>query len=300
MKQKGCIGIDIGGTNLRLALVDQEGRILARSEEATLPAAGLPFLLSRLEFALQGLQETALSGGMEVAAVGVGVPGLVCRDGVVRASVNIPALEGVPLGEEIARTVGVPVLLVNDANASAVAEHRFGAGRDCSSLLVVTLGTGIGAGLILDGRLWTGADGAAGEFGHITVEPQGRRCGCGASGCLEQYASATAISGGSGDAEKVAVRARAGDAGALAIFTEAGRYLGIATAGVVNLLNLDAVILTGGVSGSFEFLEPALRRELSARSFAVPGARVRILKGSLDNDAGVLGAAALARASLPS
>ncbi|WP_136526473.1 ROK family protein [Geomonas ferrireducens] len=299
MKGKGCIGIDIGGTNLRLALVDQEGRVLARNEEATLPAAGLPFLLSRLEFALEGLRETARSAGMEVVAVGAGVPGLVGRDGVVRASVNIPALEEVRLGEEIEKTVGLPVLLVNDANACAVAEHRFGAGRGCSSLLVVTLGTGIGAGLILDGRLWTGADGAAGELGHVPVEPLGRPCGCGARGCLEQYASATAISGGSGDAEAVAAMARGGDAGSLTLFAEAGRYLGIAAAGVVNLLNLEAVILAGGVSGSFELLEPSLRRELSARSIAVPGARVRILKGSLGNDAGVLGAAALACSSLP-
>ena len=159
---------------------------------------------------------------------------------------------------------------------------------------MLTIGTGVGAGLILDGRLWTGIDGAAGEFGHITVEPNGRPCGCGNRGCLEQYASATAISPERGGAAAVALRARQGDAGAAALFEQAGRYLGIAAAGVLNLLNLEAIILGGGVAESFELLAAPMRREILARSFAIPAARVRVVKGELGDDAGVLGAAVTA------
>lgn len=294
MRQELCIGVDLGGSNLRLALSDREGRVLARCAEATLPAAGLDPLLARLLSALKRLREEALKQGATVAAVGLGLPGLVLKDGVVRSSVNLPPLEGVNLPRDLSAELGVPVLAINDANAGALGEKRYGAGRKYASLIMLTIGTGVGGGLILDGKLWTGADGTAGEFGHIPVEPEGRPCGCGSRGCLEQYASATAISGGSGDAAAVASRARQGDVEALARFAEAGRYLGIAAAGVVNLLNLEGIILGGGVAESFELLAPALRRELDSRTFPVPGARVRVERGELGDDAGVLGAAALA------
>lgn len=294
MRRQLRIGVDLGGSNLRLALVDREGRVLARSAQPTLASEGLDSLLSRLLSALRGLKEEATKEGASVSAVGLGLPGLVCRDGVVRSSVNVPCLDGVDLAREVSGALGTPVAALNDANAGALGEMRYGAGRSYASLIMVTVGTGIGAGLVLDGKLWTGADGAAGEFGHIPVEPEGRPCGCGSRGCLEQYASARALSGGSGDAALVAGRARQGDAEALALFAEAGRYLGIAAAGVVNLLNLDAVILGGGVTESFDLLAPSLRRELISRTFPVPGGRVRIEKGELGKDAGVLGAAAFA------
>lgn len=296
MRQELCIGVDLGGSNLRLALSNREGRVLARCAEPTLPAAGLDPLLARLLSALKRLREEALKQGATVAAVGLGLPGLVLKDGVVRSSVNLPPLEGVNLPRDLSAELGVPVLAINDANAGALGEKRYGAGRKYASLIMLTIGTGVGGGLILDGKLWTGADGTAGEFGHIPVEPEGRPCGCGSRGCLEQYASATAISGGSGDAAAVAGRARQGDVEALARFAEAGRYLGIAAAGVVNLLNLEGIILGGGVAESFELLAPALRRELDSRTFPVPGARVRVRveRGELGDDAGVLGAAALA------
>ncbi|QXE91155.1 ROK family protein [Geomonas subterranea] len=294
MTRELCIGVDLGGSNLRMALVDRQGSVLARSAEPTLPAAGLDSLLSRLLAGVGRLQGEATRIGARTVALAVGVPGLVCSDGVVRASVNVPGLEGVPLARELSLATGLPVAALNDANACAVGEKRYGAGRDYRSLIALTIGTGVGAGLILDGKLWTGADGAAGEFGHIPVEPEGRPCGCGSRGCLEQYASAGAIAGEGGDAAVVANRARLGDAAALAVFAEAGRYLGIAMAGVVNLLNLEAVIVCGGVARSFDLLAPALLRELDSRTFSVAGGRVRVEPGMLGDDAGVLGAAATA------
>ncbi|MBJ6749344.1 ROK family protein [Geomonas anaerohicana] len=294
MRRELCIGIDLGGSNLRFALVDRQGRVLARCTEPTLPAAGLASLLARLLAGVERLRQQGAGMGYRTVALAVGVPGLVCSDGVVRASVNVPVLEGVPLARELSVATGMPVAALNDANACALGEKRYGAGRGYRSLIALTLGTGVGSGLILDGKLWTGVDGAAGEFGHIPVEPEGRPCGCGSRGCLEQYASAGAIARDGDDAAAVARRARRGDAVALAVFAEAGRYLGIAAAGVVNLLNLEAVLLCGGVAQSFDLLAPTLRRELVSRTFPVSGGRVHVEQGALGDDAGVLGAAVAA------
>ena len=304
-----CLGVDVGGTNLRCALVTAEGGVLGRESLATDIGSGRDLFLERLLGLLARMRARAEAQGKRVCAVGLGVPGLFCNDGVLRSSVNLVALEGLDLAQAARAGTGLPTVALNDANASAVGELRFGAGRPFASFLMMTLGTGVGAGLILDGRLWTGIDGVAGEFGHVTVEPNGRRCGCGNSGCLEQYSSASAIAslalslgldagGGRLDAARVAALARQGDPKACAIFQQAGSYLGIAGASAVNLLNLEAIILGGGVAASFDLLAPVLRQEIAGRTFPIPGARVRVLKGELGDDAGVLGAAASAFALL--
>jgi glucokinase len=303
LMQSVCIGVDVGGTNLRCALVDRNGVILRRASQATDIASGRAPFLSRLTQLINRLQCEAEVLNLQVAAVGLGIPGLIANDGMVRSSVNLLPLEGVNLAEIVSAGIGLPVLSLNDANAAAVAEQRFGAGKPFASFLMLTLGTGVGAGLVLDGKLWTGIDGSAGEFGHITVEPDGRLCGCGNRGCLEQYASATAIADfaaldaangkGQGCAE-TAKRALKGDPAAVAIFQRAGNYLGIAAAGVLNLLNLEAIVLGGGVAESFELLAAPMLSEIAARAFAIPAARVRVVKGELGDDAGVLGAAASA------
>jgi len=298
-----CIGVDVGGTNLRCALVSGSGVVLRRVSQPTRVAAGCPSFLSRLLLSLSRLKEQAEADGVRVAAVGLGVPGLITAQGVIRSSVNLVPLQGLNLAQAVTEGVGLPALALNDANASAIGEQRFGAARPYRSSLMLTIGTGVGAGLILDGRLWTGIDGSAGEFGHITVEPEGRPCGCGNRGCLEKYASATAITacaagtvreGEGGDAAAVAARALQGDAASARIFEQAGRYLGIAAAGVLNLLNLEAIVLGGGVAGSFELLAAPMRREIGVRAFAIPAARVRIVQGELGDDAGIMGAAAAA------
>jgi glucokinase len=304
-QQSVCLGVDVGGTNLRCALIDPNGVVLGRDSLATDIASGRDSFLERLLGLLTRLKTEAEAQGLRVGAVGLGVPGLFSNDGILRSSVNLVPLEGLNLAQLVSAGVGLPAVALNDANASAVGEQRFGAGRPFASFLMVTLGTGVGAGLILDGKLWTGIDGVAGEFGHLTVEPNGRRCGCGNRGCLEQYASATAIASlaaslgvaaGSGrpDAARVAALAREGDPKACAVYEQAGAYLGIAAAGVVNLLNLEAIILGGGVAESFDLLAPVLRREIHQRAFALPGERVQVLKGELGDDAGVLGAAGTA------
>ena len=324
--EKVCIAADIGGTNLRCALVTETGVILRR-EQCSTDVSGSDNFLSQLLRSVERLKDAATGEGLTVQGVGLGVPGLVCSDGAVYACVNLSCLNGVKLAHEVSQRCGVPVLALNDANASALGEFRFGAARPFRSSVTVTIGTGVGSGLILDGRLWTGIDGAAGELGHVTVEPQGRPCGCGNRGCLEQYLSASAIAAAARnlaapdaaadfphgaapdaaaastaaapdaaapDAAAVAERAVLGDAAALAIFEEAGRYLGIAAAGILNLLNLEAIVLGGGVARSFDLIAPAVRREIAGRAFAVPANRARILCGELGDNAGILGAAAAA------
>ncbi|HEY6871603.1 MAG TPA: ROK family protein [Geobacteraceae bacterium] len=310
---RACIGVDIGGTNLRFALVGAQGAIHLRERSQTEISLGRESFLERLVSGIGAVQKSAHPLGLEVHAVGMGIPGLIARSGVVLSSPNLKAIEGVNLKEAVAQATGLPVIAVNDANAAAYGEKSYGAGRVFDSFLLLTLGTGVGSGLILNGELWSGIDGVAAEYGHATVEPDGLPCHCGNRGCLEQYASASALAaaalraldeGGAGalaglprsdiTAETVAAAARRGDPLALALFEKAGRYLGIAGATVVNLLNPEAILLGGGVAASFDLLAEPIRREILDRAFTVPARRVRIVKGELGDDAGILGAAALA------
>lgn len=298
---QALIGIDVGGTNLRFALVREDGSILERRRTATCRTA--PLFLQQLSDGIGFLAGRAASAGCTIAGVGVGMPGLISPSGYVHSSVNLPYCEGISLSSEISRMTGLPVKVGNDANASAAGENCFGAGREFPSFLMITLGTGVGGGLVLAGRLWTGSDGFAGEFGHITIEHDGHPCPCGNRGCVEQYASATAIvasAKASGcwpadriTAESLAAAASDGDRNAASLFEKAGRALGIAAADVVNLLNLDAVILGGGVSASYPLLSVPMDKEMRSRAFGPSVRRVKIVKGELGEDAGVLGAAAL-------
>lgn len=311
MSESVCIGIDVGGTNYRAALVERNGIVLSRIKDTTEIGAGLDHFLGRLSGSLHMLIQTATATGRNIEAIGIGIPGLIANDGYIYSSVNLLPLQGFNLARSISNATGLPTISLNDANASALGEKQYGAGRPYSSILVLTLGTGVGSGLILDNRLWTGIDGVAAEFGHVTVEPEGLLCACGNHGCLEQYASAGAIlnagrrvqqTGGfmSGindkelTAKSISDAARAGVSEALVIYGQVGHYLGLAIASVINLLNLEAVVICGGVSDSFDLLEMPIYKEIQKRSFKIPADRIRIIKGTLGDDAGILGAAAMA------
>lgn len=290
------IGVDVGGTNLRGALIGADGRFVRRFRVLSEVSKGRDSFLERLCHEVRHLQETAVLEGTPVRAVGVGVPGLIDRQGVVRSSVNMPPLEGLALRDCLERQLGLPVCCANDANLIALGESRYGAGRGLDSAMVVTIGTGVGSGLILNGHLWEGSAGFAAEFGHITVEPAGHPCPCGNRGCLEQYVSATALSrlGGGQTPEKLAALARGGDEAARNLFVQAGTNLGIALAGLLNTLNLDGIVIGGGVSASYDLLEPALQTTLQQRTFPQILHGVQLCKASLGDDAGLLGAALLA------
>jgi len=311
------IGIDIGGTNLRCALVPASGAIIEFRRTASGIEKGREDFCSRLLASIAELRDRAADRGITVKAIGAGVPGLIDRNGLIHSSVNMRALEGLNLGAFLEDHTGLPAACGNDANTIALGEQRFGAGRGLTTFLVITAGTGLGSGLILDGRLWTGAHGFAAEFGHVTVHPDGLPCACGNRGCLEQYCSAGAIvrvarelipadllpaAATDLNAEIVAGLARRGVAGARQAFERLGRSLGVALGSLANTLDLQAVIVGGGVAASFDLLLPSLRAELSRRCFPSIHDGLAILKTELGDDAGLLGGAALAeeRLNVPS
>lgn len=304
------IGIDIGGTNLRCGLVDSSGCIVERRRAGSCIEEGRDAFCERLLSEIAVLKDTATASGKKVAAVGVGIPGLIGRVGMIHSSVNMRPLDGFNLAAFIESRAGLPVVCANDANVVALGEQRFGAGRGFTSCIVITIGTGLGSGLILGDILWTGSAGFAAEFGHTTVEPEGIACLCGNRGCLEQYVSAGALvrfarASLPGDAtallsaEKVAELAKQGNAAALAAFEQLGYWLGIALASLTNTLNIQAVIIGGGVGASFDLLQPSLQRTIQQRCFPQMYDGLVIAKALLGDDAGLLGGAALAADSFP-
>ena len=300
------IGIDIGGTNLRMALISADCRIIGRWRMPSLIAEGRDAFCGRMLQGISELRAEAVACNSQVLAIGAGVPGLVSSNGLIHASVNMRPLDGFNLAAFLFQQTGIPAECGNDANVIALGEHLFGAGRGKSSFIVITVGTGLGSGLILDGKLWKGTGGFAAEFGHVTVDPEGEPCPCGNQGCLERYVSAEALlrslnllSPDSGacrpsGADEVALLARGGNIAARNAFEIMGRWLGIALASLSNTLNLEAVIIGGGVAASLDLFEPSLRIELVRRCFPEIYAGLEIRKVELGDDAGLLGAAALA------
>lgn len=315
MRERTCayIGIDVGGTNLRFALVDESGGVALRKRQSTDIGLGSDSFLQRLVGGIHDMSTAAEAAGCDVRAVGLGIPGLIDNSGLLLSSVNLQPIEKLNISRLVAQATGLPVIAVNDANAAAFGEKMYGAGRDFASMLLLTLGTGVGSGLVLNGAVWSGIDGVAAEYGHATVEPDGLPCPCGNRGCLEQYASATALVNAALKAlakepngllatdypdgitaERIAAAALQGDPLARSLYHDAGRYLGIAGATIVNLLNLEAIVLAGGVAASFDLLVAPMQQEILTRAFPVPARRVRILKGELGDDAGLIGAGSLA------
>lgn len=296
------IGVDVGGTNLRFAAVDRNGMVLERVKIPT--ACDRDGFLCQMGEYIRMLSEKALESGYSIGAAGIGMPGLISPSGEIRSSVNLPHCEGMNLQSEVQNLTGLPVISVNDANAAAYGEYRFGAGRSFRTFMMITIGTGIGGGLIIDGRLWSGTDGFAGEFGHLTVVPEGMPCPCGNSGCVEKYSSATAIlagalsegilTGSAPSLESLAALAVDGNPAAIALFEQAGHYLGSAASTVVNLLNPEAIIVGGGVAASFPLFYGSMRKEIDKRSYKASAERLTLLRSQLSDDAGVLGAAATA------
>ena len=303
MAREFVIGMDLGGTNLRVAAVDREGGVAVVKRRETAAREGPEAVIGRVVATVREVAATIQGEGGTVRGVMLGAPGIIAGGtGTVVSSPNLPGWRDVPLRERVAAAVALPVSLENDANAAAYGEYWRGAGRGCASMVLLTLGTGVGGGLVLGGALWRGADGMAGEIGHVTVDPGGRTCRCGNAGCLETYASATAIVDRyrelagveeAAGAEQVHARALEGDANARQAYREAGRALGLAFATLVNLLNPERIVIGGGVLPAWELFMPAAEQELRRRAFAAPAARVRFARAALGELAGVTGAGGL-------
>lgn len=299
------IGFDVGGTKVAAAVVDAAGQVVEKLRRGT-PSTSYPDLLATIADVA-----AELAGRHAVAGVGLAIAGNVRIDGSgVLFSPNIPALADEPLRDDLVARVGLPVVVVNDADAAAWAEFRYGGhlavGEGGDDLLMVALGTGLGSGLVLDGHLYRGAHGFAGEAGHLPVVRDGRPCPCGSRGCWERYASGTALvqayRDGGGDPERsgpeVTDAARAGDPVAVAAFTEIGRWLGHGLAGLVAVLDPGVIVVGGGVAEAGELLLAPAREALAA---TVTGAGRRPLPplslARLGTPAGIVGAADLAAAS---
>ncbi len=316
-RKPAVISVDLGGTNLRWALVDPEGAILGRWERATASMPDQEAIIHTLAEELLAAGREAEAQGAEIQAVGLGIPGRIMpQEGVVAFSPNIPALNDCPLGPRLKNLLPWPLVMENDANLFALGENWRGAGAGFRHLLGITLGTGVGGGLILNGRIWSGTAGTSGEVGHITIEPDGYRCKCGSKGCLETMASGAwtvtwvkeqlaqkapswlmelwekdpdAI-----DGEILVVAARMSDPLALRAFERVGRALGIAIADVVHLLGLNRVIIGGRFALAWDLFHLSMEEELHRRLTLFPPEKVSVAPAKLGDDAGLLGAARLA------
>jgi glucokinase len=294
------IGLDLGGTNLRAAVISREGKMLEKIAVETNPMLGRESMLGEMVTAINGLR--LRWGTKDLAGIGLGVPGfIVLKEGVIRNSNNLACLEDFPFRDEMERRLGTKFILENDANAAALGEKWIGAGRDVDDLVLFTLGTGIGGGIISGGKVLHGFVGMAGEIGHLTVVPNGIPCGCGNQGCVEKHASATAITsmarilrlGENLSAEEVYELGMKGDERALRVFRSMGEALGIALATVVNTFNFPLYLLSGGVLGAWELFAPAMLAEARRRSFTFRSTDTRVEKAILGNEAGLFGAAYL-------
>ena len=320
-----AIGVDLGGTNLRVAAISLDGRLLEKLTLGTEVGRGRDAVLNEMCLSI-GQLARKLGAEHSLLGIGIGVPGIIDMDrGMLRESPNLPGWHDYPVQEEIQRRLGTKVVLENDANAAALGEAWLGAARGFNSACMITLGTGVGGGMVLDDRIWHGMTGMAGELGHLTVSPEGPNCNCGNRGCLEQYASATAVVRMAREAAatssalaavmsspKVSARtvyelAETGDRAAYAIFEKVGWALGIALAGMVNVMNLPMYVIGGGVASSWDLFAPAMLEELQSRSFVYKATRpgdpesggkvTLVTRAQLGSDAGLYGAARLGMTS---
>ena len=297
------ISVDLGGTNLRTALVNQNGEVVDKFSEPTQASSGHAKVVQKLITSIEAQQDKALRMGIKVTAVGVGAPGVIRADtGVVVKSPNFPDWNNLPLKRELEAALALPVFIENDANAAALGEQWRGAGREIASMIFLTLGTGVGGGIVLNGRVWPGADGMAGEIGHMTIIPDGRRCGCGNTGCLEMYASSRGIVLSYQErshrstmmtSEEIYQAAREGDVPAVEVMKGMGRLLGIGIANLINIFNPEMIVIGGRVKDAWPLFIDAMREEVKKRAFEYPAARTQIVPSVLGDDAGMIGAAAL-------
>ena len=298
-----AIGIDLGGTNLRAAAIEYTGKLVDKIDGPTHYEKGREAVLGDIVLAIESLRQK--HGADDLAGIGVGVPGFIrMKEGFITNSNNLPYLENFPVRDELIRRLARPVILENDANAAALGEKWMGAGRSVEDLVLLTLGTGIGGGIISGGRVLRGFVGMAGELGHTTVVPNGNPCGCGNRGCLEKHASATAIVamanmlhlGDNLTAKDIGKLAeQPGETGdkARAIWRSMGEALGIALANLVNTFNFPLYLLSGGPLPSWDFFAPAMMQTIEERSFTYRATKPRVEKATLGNEAGLYGAAYL-------
>ena len=310
------LAIDIGGTNIRTAVVSDKYQIIAKEECLTLADEGPQPVIERMLSAVDHLlRNVSLS---QLHSISIAAAGAInVEEGVVTLSPNLPGWHDVPLRDIVAKKYGVNTFLINDANAAALGEHRFGAGRGINNLIYLTVSTGIGGGIIINNQLYSGECGGAGEIGHMTIDVNGPRGSCGNIGCLEGLASGTAmakdairrINDGERSsltemvgsrienitAKEVEMAARNGDSLALEVISQAATYLGVGLVNLVNIFNPAMIIIGGGMAKMGDLLLNPARQVVKERAFPLSAQTVRIVPAQLGDGAGVLGAVIFAR-----
>lgn len=311
------IGIDVGGTNIKIALVDDNGKIIYSNSVPTYAKMGYEYTVNNIKQAIKDLMKETNTTPSDIEGIGFDFPGQVdCKTGVVKLAPNIPGWVNVPIAQMIEDEFHIPTKIDNDVRCAALGELKFGAGRGCENFICITVGTGIGSGIVINGKVVRGATNAAGELGHIKLQMNGGPiCGCGDTGCLEAFASGPAIvamaqeyikggkstkfremaavEGGEITPYMVAKAAEEGDPVAKRIFEIVGEYIGIGLTSVINLLNPERVIIGGGVAESGELLLGPIRKTIKERAMVVAGNAVEIVPAQLGNSAGVIGASML-------
>jgi len=313
MNNESVIGVDLGGTTVKTGLVSSEGRILYQNKFPSNAEKKQNEVLGQIERSIRDAMDYAK--GTVVRGIGIGSPGMVDDDGNVKAPPNFADFDNVPLREKLEKMFGLPVQVENDANAAAIAESRFGAGKPFPDFLFVIWGTGVGGGIILKRKIFRGPTGGAGEIGHICVDYSGVLCNCGSWGCIEAYVGQKYLSqrtaeklrknpksrivelvGGNLDRIEpvyIARAAKEGDEFARDVLLEAGMLLGVALGAVMNTMDLRVSIIGGGISGAGEFVMDAVKKSVQEHVLKPLRPDIKVLPAKLGNDAGILGAAGL-------
>jgi glucokinase len=310
-----AIGIDLGGSSIKGGLVGEDGRILMFNRIPVERLGEAERIIAALQHEVERLAREAANRGWEPVGVGVASPGSIeSARGIIHKSPNLPHLEGYPLKDHLVRLTRLPLHLVNDANAAALGELKFGAGVDYRHFALLTLGTGIGGAIVVDGRLYQGAAGFAGEIGHMVIDPEGPACPCGNRGCLERLVGAPALleraarlvgeargesalgrlGKGALSVEAIAEAAQAGDVVALQVLAEMGRWLGLALISLINLLDPDCILVGGGIAQAGPPLFEAIRRTVGTHPMSGTARVVPIVTATLGPRAGAAGAGVLA------
>ncbi|UCH51607.1 MAG: ROK family protein [Chloroflexota bacterium] len=309
------LAVDLGGTKIMAAVVLPDGKVLSRKYCLTMADRGPGVVIDRILSAVNGAMAQAQLKTSELIGLGVATAGILdAKKGIVTTSPNLPRWHNVQLRDFLAKKLGVATYIINDANAAALGEHRFGVGRGFTNIIYLTVSTGIGGGIIVNGELYSGADGCAAELGHITIEVDGPQCHCGNFGCLEALASGWAVARKAVErinqgekssiielvdgrlesitAETVEIAARLGDQLAANIVRDAANYLGVGFANFVNIFNPELIVVGGGLSKMGDMLLKPARKVVRERAFKLPTRTVRIVRARLGSSAGVIGAAA--------
>lgn len=312
-KLRHAVGVDLGGTSIKIGIVSSEGKILKKVSLNTEAEKGPDYVIKQIK---KGIDSILVANKINLKGIGIGAPGVVTlKTGTVENPPNFPGWEKVELGKIIKKEFGLPVHIENDANAAAVGELIFGAGKKYNSFIMVTLGTGVGGGVIIDKKLYRGEFGAAGEVGHITIDFNGPKCNCGSFGCVEAYIGNQYLVNSIRNElpshpdslvhklieqdyinltpKIIDTAAEQGDEYAVSVIKDAGRNLGSALASVSNLLDISTFIIGGGVAGFGKPLFDEVIKTASSRVLKPLQNRVKVLPAKLKNDAGIKGASAL-------